>query len=66
MEHDAVFETRQIETFVFPVVFAVTVIWLPLIPTFATDGFELLDTKKGPAVLAVITEDWPLTRDKLV
>ena len=39
-----VLPTWQIVTIVEPAVFPEMVIWFPLMPTFAIDGFELLET----------------------
>jgi hypothetical protein len=66
VSHIPVDETKQTVRFVVPAVFAVTVIWLPLKATFATEGFELFERKNGPPVLAVITPDWPTVRERFV
>jgi hypothetical protein len=59
-------DTRHTVRFVVPAVFAVTVIWLPLKATFATEGLELLERKNGPPVLAVITAEPPVEIETLV
>jgi hypothetical protein len=66
VSHIPVDETKQMVRFVVPAMFAVTVIWLPLKATFATEGFELFERKNGPPVLAVITLDWPTVSERFV
>jgi len=66
VSHVPVDETKQTVRFVVPAIFAVTVIWLPLKATFATEGFELFERKNGPPVLAVITLDWPTVSERFV